>query len=775
MLHRTPSRLVGLALALGLCTGAAPGAAQDPMVATELPAALLERLLTEESSWLPTDATGKGAQALRASYKAEADAEGFTIVPFRGADAPRSWPWRWSTTRVARGEQELAPDASGELRYTGELAVREHGLWRERWELRANGVEQSWVFDALPAGGGDLVIEGAIASDLVCAPRAAEHAPLLFVDGAGAAVLSYGTALAFDARGAELAVPTAWDGERLRLIVDGGWLADAALPVVVDPLSSPVSLSTGFTTRPLSSVAVAYAMSQSQAALLVALTRPWSATDHDVAAYACAVDLSSTTLVMRDLSVSASDEEVEASFAAGADRWVVGFERAVTTAAGQFTNIRSYVHDRTSTTLNGGLSNELTGAPIQSYSALEIGGTEPSGIDVDVLLVFQVDSTTSRQNTGSSRVVGRILDAAQFSFGPLIELSRTQDSSFDREMPTVRASTGLSESWLVVWTERQGSLQQDDNDLMGNGITRQGTALTPWVLANGFTARHLVYPTLCGASYRWIIVYGESASLANAEPVRVMALAFEWNTAIATPRFSTPARVVAAGMGTGGSLRPTSAVFDRDTTQHAHCTYLRRESLLGLPVSRYAYLGITGGVIEDHVLFASPTESAVAPSLAFDVMNEETVAVFGSATLSGSVQAARFGRSGQALVLGLGGGCGPAILGVGRPYAGSGSYPVNLSGLQPSATAVLMLSLQSISFPLDGIGLTGCGLRADLGSTFLASLTTQASTNGLASVPLVLPDFPVFFGDFVLQYAYIQPGLNSLGIGVSHGVEVRVR
>lgn len=110
----------------------------------------------------------------------------------------------------------------------------------EVYASRSDGFEQSFRFHSLPAlGGGDLVVEGAVATDLALEVEGDGWGGIAF-RGASGVVLRYGAATAIDGDGRRTPVRIEAAGSRIRLIVGGAWVAQAALPLVIDPVIGAV-------------------------------------------------------------------------------------------------------------------------------------------------------------------------------------------------------------------------------------------------------------------------------------------------------------------------------------------------------------------------------------------------------------------------------------------------------------------------------------------------------------------------------------------------------
>src|SRR5690349_2153541 len=105
----------------------------------------------------------------------------------------------------------------------------------EAYDLRGDGVEQTFVIAARPRSPGDLVVEGRIETELspVAATVPASHAELVYADRQGNPIVKYGKAFAIDALGNRTEVTTSLSGSTVRLCVPGAWLSEAMFPVTI--------------------------------------------------------------------------------------------------------------------------------------------------------------------------------------------------------------------------------------------------------------------------------------------------------------------------------------------------------------------------------------------------------------------------------------------------------------------------------------------------------------------------------------------------------------
>jgi hypothetical protein len=211
--------------------------------------------------------------AATARWKVGFTAAGATFAPFLGSDAP-SHVATFDLHAVHVGEMALpVGDAVPQLH--DQRVAFERGPVREQYLLRQEGIEQQFVFAELPH-------RGALQLDVVVTTALQHH-----VDGDGHAFVGehggvrYGRAIAIDATGRQVAVNTAWTGDALRLTVPAAFVANAVLPLVVDPLLGPiVNVPASASVFALTATDTAYHHESGNQ--YVTYERAFSATDHDV-------------------------------------------------------------------------------------------------------------------------------------------------------------------------------------------------------------------------------------------------------------------------------------------------------------------------------------------------------------------------------------------------------------------------------------------------------------------------------------------------------------
>jgi len=171
-------------------------------------------------------------------YRASFGEEGFTFLPVFGKASPQEYPVGFSMRRATVGGESLSLGVGAVAQRDGQVTLT-HPSLREVYHLDLDGVEQTFVFDSLP-GVGELVVELAVGSELAVLDRADG---LFFVHPTLGHVV-YGDAFVLDATGARQAIPRTWTGDGIEFRVPAAFLANAVLPLTIDPRVT--SFSSGF-------------------------------------------------------------------------------------------------------------------------------------------------------------------------------------------------------------------------------------------------------------------------------------------------------------------------------------------------------------------------------------------------------------------------------------------------------------------------------------------------------------------------------------------------
>lgn len=205
---------------------------------------LLPALVAQDAPAAGTDAVRRSfgvathdgvLHGLGPDYSTRFDATGVTFTPLLGERAVVPQPLHFALHSVRRGdtrsfvrEHDVAPEAVGD-----QVRYRHDANLLETYDVRADGVEQSFVFAQRPAGRGDLVVRGFVTTEL---PLAAANDDGVRFEQPGVGGVTFGAVTGIDANGASVRGALWCDGRHLELSLPGSFVDSAAYPLVLDPL-----------------------------------------------------------------------------------------------------------------------------------------------------------------------------------------------------------------------------------------------------------------------------------------------------------------------------------------------------------------------------------------------------------------------------------------------------------------------------------------------------------------------------------------------------------
>jgi hypothetical protein len=168
----------------------------------------------------------------------------FEFTPALGASAPSALPLGLTLGAVGRGVSRTpVPPPESPPHAEGHAIAIAHPGFVEHYELRPDGVEQSFTFARLPDGDGDLWVELRIDTPLP-EPRESDGGLEFVVPGLGG--VRVGGVIGIDARGARVAGSLRVVDDVLELRLPASFVARAALPLVLDPLiGAIITLASG--------------------------------------------------------------------------------------------------------------------------------------------------------------------------------------------------------------------------------------------------------------------------------------------------------------------------------------------------------------------------------------------------------------------------------------------------------------------------------------------------------------------------------------------------
>lgn len=146
---------------------------------------------------------------------------------------------------IAVGIQTIAQgtDAKAERGEGPRSLVYHRGTVDETYVLGPQGFEQSFVIRELPAGGGTICVRQTVSTNLKPPSEGTVSSRLAFTRE-NQEVFEVSHAAVVDARGRKLPLELAFAEGQITMTVPASWVAEATLPIVVDPIiGSPIQVS----------------------------------------------------------------------------------------------------------------------------------------------------------------------------------------------------------------------------------------------------------------------------------------------------------------------------------------------------------------------------------------------------------------------------------------------------------------------------------------------------------------------------------------------------
>ncbi len=168
-----------------------------------------------------------------ADYAARFDTGGFTFVPALGAAAREAMPVSYVLEDIRRdGVTVLDAEPVAPVQQ-GKLVVYGHGQGiEERYEVRPEGVHQTFLFPERPAGEGDLVVRGRLTTRL----QSKSQAVGARFEQEGVGGVSWGGVTGVDALGQSAPGSVRRSGDVLELVLPANFVDQATYPLLLDPL-----------------------------------------------------------------------------------------------------------------------------------------------------------------------------------------------------------------------------------------------------------------------------------------------------------------------------------------------------------------------------------------------------------------------------------------------------------------------------------------------------------------------------------------------------------
>ncbi len=697
-----------------------------------------------------------GFWAAGPSYKASFH-DGFAFHPVVGA-ARASAPVAWRTVGARRASEPAACVASVALPVPGAWRCEyRHAGFVEAYDVREDGVEQTFVFGAPLPGTGDLIVSGEVATRLTPAllAGAGGRAAIAFRDADGVDIVRYGEAFAFDAAGRRTSVATRLTGARVDLVVPAAFVDGATWPLTVDPLLSMVALSS---TGPTPETDIASAIDGGALGVMVASVRTVSATDADVYVHLTNRDFTNPQLVFSDITSSWSTPHARTGFVRGATRtgrWVIALERDFTSLV--YSRIRVVFHDYGNTTLNSGA---VVGLPAPTGSthrdpdiASSFGGTQ-------TLLVWQSDVTTTQADTTSTEVEYAQVNASAQSIGPADIVVNTASTALDRQhVRLTQIPDDVNDpTWIAVWQQKSLLITWRVYGQRLSLVSGKGTASLLTQVISGVPGTD-IRPEVGGSDGRFGVMSLRVASNPDTAGQNIVGRRFNWATASATPVLGV-AKVIA--YETTPILGPPGVACDVTTNSHWVGAYMRGPRRVD-----FVKVGFDMARTEAGIVNSETVATMAGPSVCLDTGGRFLMS-WGMLTSGSGVRCRALAYPNASSVL-YGAGCGGTISDGYVPLFGSEQWPVVLTNANANVPAALSIGFANAAIPLAFLGMGSCVLNVDPNGL----ITLPAATDATGTSVLLLP-LPGI-GELFTQWTFFRPGANALGLVTTQGMQSSVR
>jgi hypothetical protein len=655
-----------------------------------------------------------------ADYKVHFAADGRVEFTPALPQAPRNLPLGLRLREVRRGGDVVFAATGAPAAAHDGLAVRlrHRDDLVERYDVRAGGIEQSFVFAEPLGGAGDLV---------VCLDLDTELAATMTGDGTGVALRSefggvdVGAVTGIDSNGERAAGSLRLHGSQLDLVLPAGFVQRAAYPLVLDPWISPaLPLTSGWNDHASDS-----AYDGSSSTWLVVYERRFSATDVDIRAIRvddAGAAIGSFLFVTTTADMTANPSVGNCNHT---DRFLVAWQQRATTA-GSTWNVRGCTVDAATGAV--GTAIDLASGPLDE-------------VEPDVASEF-FPGAQSLLLVCTRPTVGVIVTEVDVPpTGVPVVLTTRTIANATAAHARIAKNGGSSGRHLVVFSAANPTART----VFATVVNFDGTVLatTPFTVS---TAADSDYPDCDGDGVRFLVVWQQpELAPATTQDCYYRGLRYTTSglTAATAPRsFFNYAnfdqiRPAVADCGSkffavvqSESLAPPNRTFDALVQEVSESTF----------INSYGYWLPTTTEQETRPAISCVRASTQAPTLwsqdvSLSTWSQDPVASPGTATIVGRLQEA-VGAGGAVTTVGTGCGNGGTI-GADSPFAlANFDFQFTLTGADPAAT----FGVLSIAFPAAPVTCGSC--------TFTNPLSTEFApvSGGAATMRFALPVSAGFVG-----------------------------
>ncbi|MCA8948391.1 MAG: hypothetical protein KDE27_02745 [Planctomycetes bacterium] len=639
----------------------------------------------------------------------------------------------------------------------------------ERYEVRPEGVEQSFVFERLPAGAGDLVVRLQVDTELLPRPASADGA-LEFANGEFGGI-RIAEVVGIDAAGRRAAGSLRRDGEVVELRLPAAFVDSAALPLVLDPLiSTVITVASGSTNH----VDPDVAYDASTQRYLVVFTQYFSLTDQDVVAQRFSVSGSPVGARILVDGTALTEKGARVANVNVENTFLVVYMRSPALTLAQADIVGRAISASTGAisaraTIEGGTNHQRDP---------DVGG-EATQSDDEAIVVWN-DETAKEIRARQVNVDGSVSPPTVTPFGGAAVLIADSPASLWTDYaPVISKSGGTTGNHLIAWNRQFSS--SPNTSIRGAIIDRSINVLED-LLDIALAATDNDLPDVDGDGRNWLVVWEQEAT-ANSGDNGIAGRAVGWNPNAAITAqgfFHGPAVIIEDG--------------SNDDEREAHVAWLG-ESALVTYVDNFS--GANDDIYVQSVdVFSCQNCEGVREVVANSLDDEDTIRAASRAsggdpvagamivyrrrdispspgTLDGDI----FGRGfavEDGVVSNLGGGCGGDA---GVPFAncaaaGFSGFASRMRGAAANRGVWLVISPDRLD-----VSCGACTLVPDLYGAFVFASQTDARGDATFATPL--PNSPGLRGIVVHeQWLVFNPSTGAcagMRVDMSDALHIRIQ
>jgi hypothetical protein len=698
-------------------------------------------------------------------YRVSFTSRGFDFTALPGLGAGWALPFSFALESIGRRSLTGAPlvASSMEPLADGNTVSIARGSVIERYDVRQEGIEQTFRFAEKPAGSGDLVVRGRITTDLALV--SSDRDTGLRFGTAGRGGVTYGAVTGIDAAGRKIAGDIRWVDGFVELTLPDAFVDEAAYPVLLDPLVGTAFLIGDGPNADLHPDVAYDATNDVYLVVWESLVASFPFGQYDVLAQR--IDASTGSPVGGLILVAATtDTERKPAVANvnGSNRFLVVWQNGEGTSSGS-------IEARAVNASDGAVSGLLTVYSAFAISrAPDVGGESRFSLlspPLDALVTWEVESvpifppfvTDIRAqrvhvpSTGTPTLAGNMITVA--IGGTTADVVR---------QPAVTKHGGSSGHWLIVWS-RTGAADLHPTYVEGRAIDDSGAFLSgvPTIFAPSGTGLNYADDPDCATSDgNHFLVVAESSLLPGLSPaLRVRPAWFglvPGSLALGTALFA---------YGEPGASESPALDFARDkyllawqrtasgsTTSSVRMLALDRDT--GAPCGTVSFL--------EFLLF-STSQTTPAIGAQWSGSSSAGDGALAAWEHSGAIKGRRveaIGAGGS--VFFMGGGCpGGGIGGVsGAAAIGNQAFSVTLTGAAgPPVYLIGGLSASPLNFPCGGCMVV----------PMLDALIPVTSAPFAAPVPC---DLSLLGATFLVQWVVAAPSSCSPTLSLSSALSITI-